>query len=329
MIPKVSVIVPVYNAELSIAKCLDSLVNQTLDAIEIIVINDGSNDNSAMIVNNYIVKYPDKIKLFSKENAGIARARNYGLEKITGEYFGFLDSDDYAELTMFEVMYKAAKELNADLVVSNFIWEYPKQKKIGVEGPYNIQQEMMVNLFATLWNKLYRTDLIKSLKISFPDGYRYEDAYFLYCLTPSINRIAFINATYVHYVQRSGSITHTHNDRVKDMIDVFNKILMYYKQNDYFDSYYDELEYIFIKFFLGNSFLRTCQIDDDKDRKHTLELSWNILNSNFPNWKNNRYITNKRSLKNRFYHFVTVNNYYKFSLIFRIKTKIDKFIRGA
>ena len=99
---KISVIVPVYNTEKYIKKCLDSIINQTYSNIEIIIINDGSTDNSELIINEYLKEYPDKIKYYKKENGGLSDARNYGVTKATGDYICFVDSDDYIDINLFE-----------------------------------------------------------------------------------------------------------------------------------------------------------------------------------------------------------------------------------
>jgi len=101
---KVSIIVPVYNVEKYLAKCLDSLVNQTLEDVEIIVVDDGSKDNSKQIIDEFQTKYPDKIKSFVKENGGLSDARNFGLDRASGDYIGFVDSDDYIHSTFLEKM---------------------------------------------------------------------------------------------------------------------------------------------------------------------------------------------------------------------------------
>src|SRR5699024_7335683 len=113
---KVSIIVPVYGVEEWLSRCLDSLVNQTLNDIEIIVVNDGSPDNSQAIIDEYERKYPDMVKGYQKENGGLSDARNYGMKYATGEYIAFVDSDDYVDLTMYEKLYLKAKEDNADAV---------------------------------------------------------------------------------------------------------------------------------------------------------------------------------------------------------------------
>ena len=122
--PKVSVIVPVYNVEKYLSKCLDSLVNQTLKDIEIIVVNDGTKDNSQSIIDKYTKKYSKKIKSYIKENGGLSSARNYGLKYAKGEYISFIDSDDYVDLQMFEKMYNEAINHKFDIVVCDTINVY-------------------------------------------------------------------------------------------------------------------------------------------------------------------------------------------------------------
>ena len=108
---KVSVIVPVYNVEKFIDKCLNSLVKQSLKEIEIIVVNDGTKDNSQKIIDKYVKKYPDKIKSYIKENGGQGSARNYGLKKASGEYIGYVDSDDFVEKDMYKKLYNGKNQL--------------------------------------------------------------------------------------------------------------------------------------------------------------------------------------------------------------------------
>ena len=121
---KVSVIVPVYNVEPYLRKCLNSLVHQTLNEIEVLVVNDGSQDNSQDIIDEYAQKYPEKIRSFIKENGGQGSARNLALGLAKGEFIGFVDSDDWVELTMFETMYQKAFSENADIVICNTVDHY-------------------------------------------------------------------------------------------------------------------------------------------------------------------------------------------------------------
>ncbi len=314
---KVSVIVPVYNAEKFLARCLESLVNQTQTDLEIVVINDGSTDNSQSIIDQFQQRYP-QIKAYKTENQGIAATRNYGLSKITGEYFGFLDSDDYADSSMFEELYNTAKKEDAEIVVSNFTWIYPHKEVLQKEGPYLVGKEMIIHLFATLWNKLYKTEWVMQTQLQFPVGNRYEDAYFLYCITPRVKKLAFVDQAFVSYVQHDASITHTHNNQVKNMITVFELIVEYYKENGWYDQYKEELEYLHIRFFLGNSFLRSSQIQDKDDRRQTILLGWNLLNKSFPTWKKNRYLKELKGWKNRYFRVVNKGNLMIFAWIFKV-----------
>ena len=312
-----SVIVPCYNGEKFISRCLESLVNQTLQDIEIIVINDGSTDNSQDIIDSYANKYHN-IKAYKIPNSGIADARNFGVSKVETPYFGFLDCDDYTDVTMFEKMYNKAIETNAQVVVSNFYWVKGKKKKLEKEGPYNTGKDMLIHLFAVLWNKIYDTEFVRSTNIRFPSGNRYEDAYFLYCLAPNIERLAFVDEAFVHYVQHDNSITHNNNEEVKNMITIFDNILNYYAHTNRYDEYHDELEYLHIKFFLGNSFLRSARIDDKQDRDYTIQLGWNMLNDEFPDWHHNHYLKELPGLKNLYFRMVYDWNVMLFAYLFRI-----------
>ena len=114
---KVSIVAAVYNLEKYLPRCLDALVNQTLQEIEILCVDDGSTDSAPQIIDEYAKKYPEKVKAFHKENGGEFTTRNYGLERATGEYVTFVDTDDWVESDWAEKLYNAAKENDADLAV--------------------------------------------------------------------------------------------------------------------------------------------------------------------------------------------------------------------
>ena len=116
---KVSVIVPVYNVELYLEKCLLSLVNQTLQDIEIIVVNDGSRDHSQQIIEKFQQEHPQKIFAYTKENGGLSDARNFGIDRAKGKYIGFVDSDDYVSETMYDEMLNIAEKNQAEITICN------------------------------------------------------------------------------------------------------------------------------------------------------------------------------------------------------------------
>ena len=297
--PKVSVIVPVYNVEKYVEKCLKSLVNQTMQEIEIIVVDDGSKDGSKSIVDNYIKKYPDKIKYLYKENGGLSSARNFGIPYANGEYIAFLDSDDYVEPTMYEEMYNLAKKEDADMVECDFIWEYPNKQKYDYGVVYNGKKEAIEKARVVAWNKLIKREIIESEKIEFPFGLRYEDVEFFYKLVPSLNKIAFLKKYFIHYVQRENSIANTQNTKTKDIFKVLNNVIEFYKNKGYYEEYKEELEYTYLRLLLCSSLKRMCKIKDKQERKTALDDTWNNINTNFPNWRKNR-ILKKKTIKNMY-----------------------------
>ncbi len=314
---KVSVIVPIYNVEKYLDKCLDSLVHQTLEEIEILAINDGSPDNSQEIVDRYVKEYPDKVRSLIKPNGGIASVRNYGIEHASGEYIGYLDGDDYVELDMFEKLYNAAKREDADVSICNFYFTYEDHEDPYVDGPYYSCKEMMIKLHAVLWNKIYRTDFVRELGIRFIEGYRYEDASYMYKLTPYMKKFIFVDEPLLHYVQRPGSSMASHNHKVKEVVYIFEDLYDYFKSKGLYVEYYEELEYLSIRFFLGQPFRSAVKIQDRSDRKKTLEMLYKTLHENFPNWKKNRYLNTLPGLKNKYFKTVNSLTFKFYSFIFK------------
>ena len=294
--PKVSLIIPVYNVENYIEKCLDSVVNQTLKDMEIIIVNDGSQDKSKQKIEKYLKKY-SSIKYLEKENGGLSDARNYGMPHATGEYIAFLDSDDYVEKTMYEEMYNIAKKENADMVECDFVWEYPNKKREDIGEFYNSKKEMIEKGHVVAWNKLIKREIIEKTKIIFPVGLRYEDMEFFYKLVPYIDKVSFVKKCFVHYVQRENSIANTQNVRTKEIFTILDNVIKYYKENGLYEEYKDELEYIYVKFLLCSSLKRICKISEKKERKKAQMETWNNINTKFPNWRKNPILKKKEFKK--------------------------------
>jgi len=295
--PKVSVIVPVYNVEKYLERCINSLVNQTLQDIEIILVDDGSTDSSKIIIEKYLNLHREKIKYYYKENGGLSSARNYGILYAKGEYIAFLDSDDYIEPTMYEEMYNVAKKENSDMVECDFIWEYPDKQKYDCGQIYNSKKEALEKARVVAWNKLIKRDILEKEKIEFPFGLRYEDVEFFYKLVPSLNKISFVKSYFIHYVQRDNSIVNTQNSKTMDIFKVLDNVINYYKKNNYYQEYKEQLEYTYTRLLLCSSLKRMCKIDNKDERKMALDETWNNLNTKFPDWKKNKLLK-KKSFKN-------------------------------
>ena len=268
--PKVSVIVPVYNVEKYLEKCINSLIKQTLQDIEIIFIDDGSTDNSKKIIDKYMLNYSERIKYLYKENGGLSSARNYGIPYAKGEYIAFLDSDDYIEPIMYEEMYNVAKKENSDMVECDFIWEYPDKQKYDCGQIYNDKKEALEKARVVAWNKLIKREILEKEKIEFPFGLRYEDVEFFYKLVPSLNKISFVKKFFIHYVQRNNSIVNTQNSKTMDIFKVLDNVIDYYKKNNYYQEYKDQLEYTYTRLVLCSSLKRMCKRDNKEERKRLL-----------------------------------------------------------
>ena len=298
---KVSVIVPVYNVESYLDKCLTSLVKQTLQEIEIIVVNDGSKDNSEKIIEKYLKKYPEKIKYIKKANGGLSSARNEGLKYASGEYIGFVDSDDYVSLNTFNLMYKKAKEKNFDLVVCNLNYVYETKTKMvsaGLDKDLENEDEVKKNivfLYPAVWNKLYKKEILDSLK--FKEGIWYEDVEFNFRVYPRVKSIGYVDKPLIQYVQRESSISKTIDKRLFNYLDNFNGLIRYYQDNNLYNKYYFELEYSYVRY-LYATFIKQLSYTNDKQLfKEGVKEAIKNVQEHFPNYKKNIYLK-KFGLKN-------------------------------
>lgn len=297
---KLSIIIPVYNVEPYIKRCLESVVNQDFKDFEIIIVNDGSKDGSDKIIKEFLKD--KRIKYFKKENGGLSSARNYGLKHATGEYVAFLDSDDYVDLDYYKKMTDQIKT-KADIIESDFIWEYP-DKQVYDYTKINNKERYLIDIRVVAWNKLYKKSLIDKLNLEFTLNTRYEDVDWCYKLIPHINKIISVKNTYVHYVQRAGAITSTQNEKTKDIFKVLDSTINYYKDNNLYDKYYSELEYLTGRYLFGSSYKRVIQIKDKKLRNEIIDLSYNYVFDNFKKFRNNKYLR-EFSFKNIYMRLTT------------------------
>ena len=212
--PILSIIVPVYNTEKYLTKCLDSLINQTIKNIEIICINDGSTDDSQSILEMY-QKIDKRIRIISKINGGLSSARNIGIEHAKGQYIAFVDSDDFIELNTYEGSLSHFGNPKVDLVYfsTHLVYEvnvdriqdeqYFEHKHHGL---VSLSNDVMTKMDVCTWNKIYKLSIIKKYKIRFPDGLWYEDNPFFWSYALVSDSAFFMNDKFYHYLIRSNSI---------------------------------------------------------------------------------------------------------------------------
>lgn len=316
--PKVSIIVPIYNVEKYLERCINSLIGQTLDDIQIILVNDGSTDNSGEIAKEYAIKHQDKIMYLEKENGGLSDARNYGLPYATGEYIAFLDSDDYIDKEAYKAMYDKAKQENADYLECDFIWEYPNKLKEDKRVDYKNKKEMLAFVRVVAWNKLIKREVIEKNKLEFPKGLRYEDVEFTYKLIPHLNKVSYIDKYFIHYTQRENSIANVQNARTAEIFTILDDVINYYKENEFYKEYEDELEYNYTRYLLCSSLKRICKIQDKETRIRLINETWNKLNSEFPNWKKNKVLNSVNIGKNKYMRTMNKFTYTIYTKLFKL-----------
>ncbi len=312
---KVSVIVPVYNVEVYLEQCLESLINQTLDEIEIICVNDGSTDRSGAILEGYKKEYKN-IKIINKKNGGLSDARNYGLKHANGEYIGFIDSDDWAELDMFEKLYNQAEKYNADICISNYneVYEDSIKKVDDIEVEYPILHE------SSVCNKLFKREFIEKNNVLFPVGVWYEDNAFTYILLLSNPIVTNISDYLYNYRQvREGSIMNSQTSpKIYDMYKVGDELIKYVKDKDLSDYDKIQFEFIFIRNIFFRQVLKIIKLEKVNiiRLRQKLKEHYKYIDEKFPNWMSNPILINDP----KGYFFSKLGRFYM------LKIKLLKFI---
>lgn len=310
MEPKISIVVAVYNLEKYLPRCLDALVNQTLQEIEILCVDDGSTDSAPQIVDEYAKKYPQKVKAFHKPNGGEFTTRNYGLERAVGEYVTFVDTDDYVEPNWAEKLYHAAKENDADLAVCGFEridlnTGKVVSKDMTTHG-YAVKEitgkdDFMVAINPAPWNKIYRREKVKDLR--FLNFRGFNDMIFLASSYTKIKKVAFVPDVLYHYYLRYDSQIHSVNQQD---VDNFKKYLLELKELYIKENKYEEMKHILdlLAFLhLGVSVMYRASYDKSINMKKMMKETIAYLNENFPTWRKNPFLTFSYSCKKGFKHF--------------------------
>ena len=257
---KISVIIPVYNTAKYLKKCLDSVINQTINDFEIICVNDGSTDGSLEILNEYEQK-DSRIKVISQENKGLAAARNTGLKYVTAPYVYFLDSDDYIESTLFEYAINifnnfeidyfcfGSKAFCEDKCIQS-LDEIDNYISIKRDGLFNLNFDIGFNTNIHVWNKIFKTSVIKQNNIKFIEGLLYEDIYFMWYSFFVSNKAYFDNEIYHHYRLRPTSIMElttsnkSFDSGISHMYNWYNLMLSLHSNEFLFLNNYGNLQYL-------------------------------------------------------------------------------------
>lgn len=307
---KLSIIVPCYKVEKYLPRCLESLLNQTLDGIEIICINDGSPDQCLTIMKNYQTKYgEDRIVIIDKQNEGVWKGRKDGISIARGEFIGFVDSDDYVSANYAERLYTKAKQMKADIAVCGF-------DRVDMETGKLYSREMckseakiieidkdpgaLLEMNGAPWNKIYRAKLLKNMSDLKQPPMILDDMMFLLLVYMKANRIAFINESLVYYQVRIDSIINTINaEQIDSTYTAILEVKDIYLHNNVKSDLLMMLDaMVFLHF--GVSLMFRLSYDKECDFKVVVRNNIKFMDENFPTWKKSPYITLKYVLKHNF-----------------------------
>lgn len=291
----ISVIVPIYKVEKYLERCINSILNQTYNNLEIILVDDGSPDNCGKICDFYQKKDP-RIKVIHKLNGGLSDARNAGLNIASGQYLGFIDSDDYIAPDMYEYLYYLIKNTNADIgicnacIVSDF--ELPRytddNNPIVLHGNQIMYSMICDKLFTVnTWNKLYKSSLFD--KIKFPVGRLYEDLATTYKLLDRADTVVVSKAKKYAYVQRNGSIMRQTGFRMKaDKIDIVDEMWGFFYDKERYD--YEKISAGLIRYLLNDIFKMIGSGNVNNNSEYRVRLKEFVRRKNQDIY-NNHYIS--------------------------------------
>ncbi len=292
----ISVIVPIYNAEKYLNKCVDSLINQTKKELEFILVNDGSTDKTEEIIKSY---KDSRIKYFKNKNQGIGKTRNFGIEKATGKYIMFLDSDDYLKNNTCEILYKNVEKTDADLAICDFykIYDSGVEEKIKLLSfkPTTLRKtpSLVNEINLAPWNKLYKKELITKNKIKFVENLKYEDAPFVIEAFSKAGKIIKVDEYLNYYLIHGNSETTVRDKRCFDILKIIDLIRKNTKNEAYLQEEINKLTVRIITNY-------TIQQRNQKDKNVGLDFideAFSYLEKEVPDYKNNKYFKNRSILK--------------------------------
>ena len=257
----ISIIVPVYNVEKYLEKCVKTLLDQSYKNMEIILVDDGSTDSSLEIMKEFKNKYPNIIKIFDKVNGGQASARNYALPFAQGEYLGFVDSDDWVDSTMYEEMYEKAEKEDADIVICDMVDHFPDRTVCYPSSRF----ENKFKVTPSACNKLFKRSLVK--EDVFPVGLWYEDFEFTTMQLMKTDCISVIHKGLYHCHCREVSTMYNNNsEKNQDILVVLEHLVEYVEKNGWYEKYKNVLEYLYIDHVLITSINRVQKQTNEKKK---------------------------------------------------------------
>lgn len=283
----ISVIVPVYNVEKYLPECLESILKQTYENMEILAVDDGSTDSSTDILEQASEK-DARIHVLRKENGGLSDARNYALDRAKGEYVAFIDGDDTIHSEMMQKMLEGCISRQADIAVCDMEYHFDDgTKKFSSGGEFHDgsvrDNPSLIRMNNSACNKLYKLSLFEEVR--FPKGKYYEDLACIPSVLYEAERIVKINEAFYYYRQRSGSIAHTANMHIFDIYDAIEDTMSYVKSHGYEQEIINEVKHMYILHGLDLTTLRIRDFDDKDIRVSYLKENMKRLRQAYPEYQ--------------------------------------------
>ena len=291
----ISIIVPIYNAEKYLKKCLDSIINQTKKELEIILINDGSTDSTEEIIKTYKDK---RIKYYKNKNQGIGKTRNFGISKATGDYIMFVDSDDYIAKNACELLLEKALTDDCDLVVCDFYREYDNgnlvEERLGSFRDTTLKNNpsLLTRINLSPWNKLYKKELIDNNKLKFIENLKYEDAPFVANALAQANKIGKVDECLNYYCIHGNSETTVRNEKCFDILKIIEIIRTDLKGKEY----QEDLDKLTVRMITNYTIQQRNQKDIQVGMKF-INQAFAFLEENVPDYKSNKYYESRGFLQ--------------------------------
>lgn len=319
---KFSIIVPIYNIELYVDKCINSILNQTYSNFEIIAVNDGSTDNSIKVLESI---NDSRLSIFTKINGGLSSARNYGLKKATGDYIWFLDGDDYIENNSLEILEKIISKEQSEVVCFLFYKDYVSYKVVSKDRIEWGKKELYPLITVSACTKVYNLSFFKKNNFKFKEGILFEDLEIVPDIMTSTSKVSFCKDALYNYVQREGSIIRSNvafkpnrDDRFIALKSLFKR----FKDKNKYDLYQEQLNYLAIRH-LVNIFTEELF---KYNKKIYLERFNNINKflDNLKNIDNNKFLLTSPRGSIIYYRLFRLKKYFLCKLLIKIKKIIKK-----
>lgn len=322
---EISVIVPIYNVERYLQACLESIDNQNFDSYEVILVDDGSTDNSRTIAEGFVTKEPDKFRLVSQVNMGQSAARNNGLKIAEGKYIAYMDSDDAVASNYLSTLYQAAIKDDADMVFCAFrsvdengICLNEVRESSFVPGKvYNIKEDKNLLLMENnVWNKLFKKEIIVENQLFFPDRVWAEDLRFTKKYMTYTTKCVYVDEPLYDYYQRGTSTLHSMKlERTAEILTALDDVSDFYKKKNIYDAYKEEIEFIAIQEIYIYTLVKLIRAGE----MGQLKIIRDEFLKRFPEHQKNKYVHQLTKNRKIVYELMNRKLYLLIKLIFIIK----------